>query len=221
MTRKNINLTDEIYDYLLSVSLQETDIQRDLRDYTATHKMAMMQIAPDQGQFMALLVRLMQAKNIIEIGVFTGYSTLCMAMALPDDGHIVACDINKEYTDIARQYWHKAGVAEKIELVLAPAIQTLDGLISKGRQEQFDFVFIDADKPEYPDYYERALQLLRPGGLIAVDNVLWYGKPANPDEMDKDTVAIRNFNQQLFKDKRVVLSMLAIADGLTLVLKPR
>ena len=219
MTRKNINLTDEVYDYLLSVSLKETDIQRDLRNYTATHKMAMMQIAPDQGQFMALLVRLMQAKNIIEIGVFTGYSTLCMAMALPDDGHIVACDINKEYTDIARQYWQRAGVAEKIELVLAPAIQTLDRLINNGRQEHYDFVFIDADKPEYPDYYERALQLLRPGGLIAVDNVLWYGKPANPDEMDKDTAAIRNFNQQLYNDRRVTISMLAVADGLTLVLK--
>ena len=219
MTRKNINLTDEIYDYMLSVSLKETDVQRELRDYTATHKMAMMQIAPDQGQFMALLVRLMQAKNIIEIGVFTGYSTLCMAIALPDNGHIVACDINKEYTDIARQYWHKAGIAEKIELVLAPAIQTLDGLISKGQQEQYDFVFIDADKTEYPDYYERAMQLLRPGGLFVIDNVLWYGKPANPDEMDKDTAAIRKFNQQLFDDTRVVISMLAIADGLTLALK--
>ena len=219
MTRKNINLTDEIYDYMLSVSLKETDVQRELRDYTATHKMAMMQIAPDQGQFMALLVRLIQAKNIIEIGVFTGYSTLCMAIALPDNGHIVACDINKEYTDIARQYWHKAGIAEKIELVLAPAIQTLDGLISKGQQEQYDFVFIDADKTEYPDYYERAMQLLRPGGLFVIDNVLWYGKPANPDEMDKDTAAIRKFNQQLFDDTRVVTSMLAIADGLTLALK--
>ena len=168
---------------------------------------------------MALLVRLIQAKNIIEIGVFTGYSTLCMAIALPDNGHIVACDINKEYTDIARQYWHKAGIAEKIELVLAPAIQTLDGLIRKGQQEQYDFVFIDADKTEYPDYYERAMQLLRPGGLFVIDNVLWYGKPANPDEMDKDTAAIRKFNQQLFDDTRVVTSMLAIADGLTLALK--
>ena len=219
MTRKNINLTDAIYDYLLAVSLQETAIQRELRDYTATHKLAMMQIAPDQGQFMALLVRLMQARNIIEIGVFTGYSTLCMALALPAGGRIVACDINKEYTDVARQYWHKAGVAEKIELILAPAVRTLDGLIRKGQQEQYDFVFIDADKPEYPDYYERVLQLLRPGGLIMIDNVLWYGKPANPAETDKDTVAIREFNRQLFRDRRVALSMLAIADGVTLALK--
>ena len=221
MSRKNITLTDEIYDYLLSVSLKETGIQRELRDYTATHRMAMMQIAPDQGQFMALLVRLMQAKNIIEIGVFTGYSTLCMAMALPDDGHIVACDINKEYTDIARQYWHRAGIAEKIDLVLAPAIQTLDELIKKGQMGQYDLAFIDADKPEYPDYYERVLQLLRPGGLIMIDNVLWYGKPANPDEMDKDTAAIREFNQHLFNDSRVAISMLAIADGVTLALKLR
>jgi predicted O-methyltransferase YrrM len=219
MTRKNINLTDRIYEYMLSVSLHETDIQRELREHTAKHKMAMMQIAPDQGQFMALLIRLMQAKDIIEIGVFTGYSTLCMAMVLPADGHIVACDINKEYTDVARQYWHKAGVAKKIELILAPAIQTLDGLLQQGRQEHYDFVFIDADKPEYPDYYERTLQLLRPGGLIVIDNVLWYGKPANPDEVDKDTQAMRKFNQQLFNDNRVAISMLAIADGLTLALK--
>ena len=221
MTRKNINLTDEIYDYLLSVSLKETDIQRELRDYTATHKMAMMQIAPDQGQFMALLVRLMQAKNIIEIGVFTGYSTLCMAMALPDDGRIIACDINKEYTDIARKYWDRAGVAGKIDLVLAPAIQTLDELIREGQQEQFDVAFIDADKPEYPDYYERVLQLLRPGGLVMIDNVLWYGKPANPEETDGDTSAIREFNQKLFNDGRVAISMLPIADGLTLAMKHR
>jgi predicted O-methyltransferase YrrM len=219
MTRKNINLTDELQDYLLSVSLKETDIQRELREYTANHKMAMMQIAPDQGQFMALLIRLMQAKNIIEVGVFTGYSTLCMAMALPPDGHIIACDINKEYTSIAKKYWQMAGVTDKIKIVLAPAIQTLDGLIKKGYPGKYDFVFIDADKPEYPDYFERALSLLRPGGLIVVDNVLWYGKPANPDETDRDTQAIRQFNQQLFNDSRVIISMLPVADGLTLALK--
>lgn len=219
MTRKTINITDEIYNYLLSVCLHETDAQRELREVTARHKMAVMQIAPDQGQFMVLLIRLMHAKKIIEIGVFTGYSSLCMAMALPDDGHIVACDINKEYSDIAQQYWQKAGVADKIELILAPAIQTLDKLIAQGEQETYDFVFIDADKPEYPDYYERALQLIRPGGLIVIDNVLWYGKPADPDEKDKDTLAIREFNEMLYRDERVTISMLTIADGLTLVLK--
>ncbi len=219
MTRKTLNITDQIYDYLLSVSLKETDVQRELREETAKQPQAMMQISPDQGQFMALLVKLMGAKKIIEIGVFTGYSSLCMALAMPDDGHIVACDINKEYTDIARQYWRKAGVADKIELVLAPAIRTLDKLLAQGEQGTYDFVFIDADKPEYPDYYERSLQLIRKGGLIAIDNVLWYGKPADPVEKDKDTLAIRKFNQKLYQDSRVMISMLTIADGLTLALK--
>lgn len=219
MKRKTINITDQLYDYLLSVSLKETELQRELRAETAKQPQAIMQVGPDQGQLMAMLIRLMHAKKIIEIGVFTGYSSLCMAMALPDDGHIVACDINKEYTDIARQYWRKAGVADKIELVLAPAIRTLDKLLAQGEQGTYDFVFIDADKPEYPDYYERALQLIRKGGLIAIDNVLWYGKPADPDEKDKDTLAIRKFNQKLYQDSRVMISMLTIADGLTLALK--
>ena len=219
MKRKTINITDQLYDYLLSVSLKETELQRDLRAETAKQPQAIMQVGPDQGQLMAMLIRLMHAKKIIEIGVFTGYSSLCMAMALPDDGHIVACDINKEYTDIARQYWRKAGVADKIELVLAPAIRTLDKLLAQGEQGTYDFVFIDADKPEYPDYYERSLQLIRKGGLIAIDNVLWYGKPADPVEKDKDTLAIRKFNQKLYQDSRVMISMLTIADGLTLALK--
>jgi predicted O-methyltransferase YrrM len=219
MTRKTLTITDQIYDYLLSVSLKETDAQRELREETAKLKQAMMQISPDQGQFMALLVKLMGAKKIIEVGVFTGYSSLCMALAMPDDGHIVACDINKEYTDIARRYWQKAGVADKIELILAPAIETLDKLLNKGEQESYDFVFIDADKPEYPDYYERSLQLVRPGGLIVIDNVLWYGKPADSNEKDKDTQAIREFNQKLHNDTRVQISMLTIADGVTLAMK--
>jgi len=219
MTRKTLNITDKIYDYLLSASLKETDIQRELREVTAKQPQAMMQIAPDQGQLMAMLIRLMHAKKVIEIGVFTGYSSLCIAMALPDDGHIVACDINKDYTDIAQRYWRIAGVADKIELILAPAIQTLDRLLAQGEQGTYDFVFIDADKPEYPDYYERALQLIRSGGLIVIDNVLWYGKPADPDENDKDTLAIRKFNQKLNLDNRVMISMLTIADGVTLALK--
>ena len=219
MTRKTLNITDKIYDYLLSASLKETDIQRELREVTAKQPQAMMQIAPDQGQLMAMLIRLMHAKKVIEIGVFTGYSSLCIAMALPDDGHIVACDINKDYTDIAQRYWRIAGVADKIELILAPAIQTLDRLLAQGEQGTYDFVFIDADKPEYPDYYERALQLIRSGGLIVIDNVLWYGKPADPDEKDKDTQAIRKFNQKLYQDDRVMVSMLTIADGLTLAMK--
>ncbi len=219
MSRKTINLTDELYAYLLSISLQESAIQRELREETAKHPMAMMQIAPEQGQFMALLIQLINAKNIIEIGVFTGYSTLCMAMALPDDGRIIACDINAENTTTARYYWEKAGVARKIELKLAPAIDTMDELLAGGRAGNYDFVFIDADKSEYLDYYERALELVRPGGLITIDNVLWSGKPANLEEQDKDTVAIRRFNEQLFKDSRIKISILPIADGLTLALK--
>jgi len=219
MTRKSINLTDEIYDYLLSISLQESAVQRELREETAKHPMAIMQIAPEQGQFMALLIQSINAKNIIEIGVFTGYSTLCMAMALPEDGRIIACDINKEYTDIARRYWEKAGVSGKIVLKLAPAIATLDKLLAGGQEDHYDFVFIDAEKSEYMDYYERTLKLLRRGGVIAIDNVLWSGKPANSKEQDKDTAAIRRFNEHLFNDPRVKISMLPLADGLTLALK--
>ena len=219
MTRRSIDLTDEIYDYLLSVSLQESAVQRDLREETAKHPMAIMQIAPEQGQFMALLIQSINAKNIIEIGVFTGYSTLCMALALPEDGQIIACDINEDYTNIARKYWQKAGVAAKIDLKLAPAIDTLDELLASGQEGHYDFVFIDAEKSEYLDYYERTLKLLRRGGLITIDNVLWSGKPANPEEQDRDTVAIRDFNERLFNDPRVKISMLPVADGLTLVLK--
>ena len=219
MTRKSIELTDAIHDYLLSSCLRENDIQRELREVTASHKMAMMQIAPEQGQFMALLVRLLQAKNIIEIGVFTGYSSLCMALAMPADGQIIACDINEEYTTIARGYWQKAGVNDRIELVLAPAIETLDKLLAGDRAGRFDFIFIDADKTGYDEYYERSLQLLRTGGLIMVDNTLWYGKPADPEQNDKDTQAIRAFNDKLHRDERVYISMLPVADGITLALK--
>jgi len=219
MTRKSINLTDNLYDYLLSVSLRETPVQKSLRLVTASHPQATMQIAPEQGQLISLLIRLMKAKKVMEIGVFTGYGSLSMALALPDDGKVIACDINKKDTDTARGYWQEAGVDEKIDLKLAPAIETMDKLINKGEQETFDFIFIDADKPEYPDYYERALVLLRKNGLIMVDNVLWSGKPASPDVSDKDTEAIRRFNQFLHHDERISLSLLPVADGITLALK--
>ena len=219
MTRKSLTITDKIYRYLLDNSLREPEILRELRDLTASHKMAMMQIAPEQGQFISMLVQILQAKKIIEIGVFTGYSTLCMALSMPDDGHIVACDINEEYTDIAREFWVKAGVQSKIDLQLAPALETLDKLINADQEGQFDFVFIDADKTEYQEYYERALKLLRKGGVIMVDNTLWYGKPADPAQNDKDTRAIREFNRNMYKDKRVSISLLPVADGITLVLK--
>lgn len=219
MTNKTLGLDERLYDYLLSVSLREPEILRQLREETANHPMGRMQIAPDQGQFMALLVQLIGAKKVIEIGVFTGYSSLVVALALPSDGKIIACDISAEDTNIARRYWEKAGITDKIELRLAPAIQTLDELIAAGEINSFDFVFIDADKKNYPEYYERALQLVRSGGLIAIDNVLWSGKVADSAIQDGQTQAIRNFNEKLHQDERVTLSLVSIADGLTLALK--
>lgn len=219
MGKKNIGLTDEVYRYLLSVSVKEADILAKLRQETAKQPMAVMQISPDQGQLMGLLVQLLGAKKTLEVGVFTGYSSLVVALALPADGKIVACDIDESYTAIARRYWQAAGVADKIELHIAPALETLARLITEGEAGSFDFAFIDADKINYPHYYERALELLRPGGLIAIDNVLWSGRVADPEDADKRTVAIREFNQKLYQDRRVKISMLPVADGLTLAMK--
>ena len=210
----------QIYDYLLSVSLREPDILTQLRQETAQHPHSIMQILPEQGQFMALLLRLMGAKKVLEIGTFTGYSALCMALALPADGTLTACDVSEEYTAIARRYWQSAGVANKIDLRLDPALETLDNLLSKGQSGTFDFVFIDADKTSYSQYYEKSLELLRPGGLIAIDNVFWGGDVADPAITDDpDTLALRSLNQTLYQDDRIELSMLPIADGLTLALK--
>jgi predicted O-methyltransferase YrrM len=212
-------ISDPLYDYLLSVSLREPEILQALRQETASHPMSQMQIAPDQGQLLALLVKLMGAKRALEIGVFTGYSSLAVALALPPDGKLTACDVSEDYTSIARRYWEAAGVAEKIDLQIAPALETLDRLLADGAAGSYDFAFIDADKSSYPDYYDRALQLLRPGGLIAIDNVLWSGRVADPQEQDNRTSLIRQFNQMLHQDQRISLSMLSIADGLTLALK--
>ncbi len=181
--------------------------------------MAVMQIAPEQGQFMALRVELIGAERTLELGVFTGYSSLAVALALPADGRIVACDVSEAWTAIARRYWDEAGVAHKIELRLAPAIETLDSLIAAGEAGAYDFAFIDAEKTEYADYYERVLELVRPGGLVAIDNVLWNGRVADPESNDDDTNAIRAFNNMLKGDERVTLSMVPIADGLTLARK--
>jgi caffeoyl-CoA O-methyltransferase len=178
-----------------------------------------MQIAPEQGQFMSLLVQLMNAKKILEIGVFTGYSSLSMALALPPEGQIIACDVSEEYTSIARRYWERAGLANKINLRLAPALETLDELIASGETESFDFVFIDADKENHPAYFERALILVRQGGLIVVDNAFWDGKVADAQYQDEETQAIRTLNEKLHYDDRVSLSLLPIADGLVLALK--
>jgi predicted O-methyltransferase YrrM len=181
--------------------------------------MAQMQIGPDQGQFMQLLVQLINAQKTLEIGVFTGYSSLCVALGLPDRGRIVACDVSEEYTAIARRYWEEAGVAQKIDLQLRPALETLDELLVKGDAGTLDFVFIDADKSNYDNYYERALRLVRNGGLIAIDNTIWSGRVADPNEKDVDTVAIRKLNEKLHRDERVSLSMLTVGDGLTLAMK--
>jgi predicted O-methyltransferase YrrM len=216
---KSLGLSPALYDYLLSQSLREADILRQLRLETAQHPAAVMQIAPEQGQFMALLVQLLGAKRTLEVGVFTGYSSLVVALALPQDGQMIACDVDAEATAIAQRYWTAAGVADKIDLRLAPAAETLDQLIASGQSGNFDFAFIDADKRNYPRYYEQCLTLLRPGGLVAIDNVLWSGRVVEAEPEDKRTQAIQAFNTLLHQDQRVSLSLLPLADGLTLALK--
>lgn len=219
MSNKTLNLTHQLYDYLIAQSLREPDILAQLRAETAQHPMAQMQISPEQGQLMALLVQLLGAKKTLEVGVFTGYSALVVALALPAEGQVIACDVSEEYTAIARRYWEAAGVADKIDLRIGPAIATLDQLLADGQANTFDFAFIDADKSSYANYYERSLQLVRPGGLIAIDNVLWSGRVADPEVQDNRTKSIRAFNTKLHEDDRITLSLVPIADGLTLALK--
>ena len=204
---------------MLSVSLREPAILKSLREETAKLPSSMMQISPEQGQFMGLLVGLIGAKKALEVGVYTGYSSLAVALALPEDGKIIACDISAEMHTIAKRYWTEAGVEQKIDFKLAPALETLDQLIEQGESNSFDFVFIDADKNNYANYYERALTLVRPGGLILIDNVLWSGKVADPADHDKQTEAIRRLNQLIYNDKRVNMSLLPLGDGLTLAQK--
>jgi predicted O-methyltransferase YrrM len=212
-------LDRSLHDYILAVSLREPPLLQQLRQETANHPLSQMQIAPEQGQLMALLVQLIGARKTLEIGVFTGYSSLVVALALPPDGKIVACDVSQEYTAIAQRYWQQANVADKIDLRIAPALETLDQLLAEGQGNSFDFAFIDADKSNYEHYYERSLQLVRPGGLIAIDNVLWSGQVADPAVIDNRTEKIRHLNQRLHQDERISLSVLAIADGLTLAMK--
>jgi caffeoyl-CoA O-methyltransferase len=219
MSNKTFTLSDPLYEYLLGVSLRDDPLRRRLREETARDEMARMQSSPEMGQLMALLVQLIGARKALEVGVYTGYSALCVAGALPADGKLVACDISERWTAVAQRYWQEAGIAGKIELRLAPALETLDALIADGESGSFDFAFIDADKENYPGYYERALQLLRPGGLIAVDNTLWSGQVADPEYQDADTRAIRAFNAALHRDNRVEMSLIPIADGLTLAMK--
>ena len=219
MNDKFLQLNSNLFNYIQSVSLREPEILTQLRQETSKLPGSIMQIAPEQGQFMALLVQLMGAKKTLDIGVFTGYSSLVVALALPEDGVVIACDTDEKATTVAQRYWKLAQVENKIQLHLAPALETLDKLIETGQSNSFDFAFIDADKRNYGNYYERALKLLRPGGLIAVDNVLWFGRVVDDSDTDKRTIAIRDFNQKLHQDSRVQLSLLPIADGLTLARK--
>ena len=220
MSGKTLNLSDELYDYLLSVSVREPDLLTRLRAETAKDDLTRrMQITPDQGRFMAFIAELINAKRAIEIGVSTGYSSLVTAMALPDNGYIVACDISREWTSIAERYWAEAGVSQKIDLRIAPALDTLKQLIAEGQENTFDFVFIDADKTNYENYYESCLQLLRVGGVIILDNVLWGGSVIDKNDNEEDTRAIRAINEKVYNDNRVSMTMLPVADGLTLVMK--
>ena len=219
MSNSFLALTEQLYGYLLANSLREPEILARLRAETLNQPHGIMQISPVQGQFMAFLLKLIGAAKTLEVGVFTGYSSLITALTLPSDGHLVACDVSEEYTSIARRYWAEAGVADKITLRLAPALETLDGLLADGQAGTFDFAFIDADKANYDGYYERVLKLIRPGGLIIFDNMLWYGKVADQSVQDADTVALRALNAKLHRDERVFVSLVPVGDGMSLCIK--
>ena len=219
MSKINTEVTPELGEYIRAVSLREAPILARLREETASNPRATMQVTPEQGQFLALMVGLMGARRTLEVGVFTGYSSLVVALALPEDGQIVACDISEEWTSVGRRYWKEAGVEHKIDLHIRPALETLRQLIADGHQGSFDLAFIDADKPNYQAYYECALELLRPAGLIVADNVLWEGSVIDPTDQDASTVAIREFNQRIQTDTRVSISLVPIGDGLMLAQK--
>lgn len=219
MPSRTLNLDENLYQYVLDHTVREHPVLAELRNATAGMKHGGMQIGPDQGSLMQLLVKMLRAKRTIEVGVFTGYSSLAVALALPADGKVIACDVSEEWTSIARRYWEKAGVAGKIDLRLAPALETLDALLAAGGAGQYDFAFIDADKGAYRGYYERCLVLLRAGGLIAIDNTLWSGAVLKQEDQSEDTVAIRELNDFIASDKRVASSLLSVGDGVTLALK--
>ncbi len=220
MANQTLDLKEPLLEYIQKVGVRESDILKQLRRETneKTERLSVMQISPEQGQLMAFLVALTGARRILEVGTFTGYSALVCAMALPQDsGTVVTCDISTEWTDIARPFWDKAGIAHKIDLRIAPAIQTLESFLIEDSFEPFDMMFIDADKTGYDDYYELGLRLLRPGGLMLIDNVLWGGAVADETRQDEDTLAIRKLNQKIHQDPRVSLALIPIGDGLTLV----
>jgi len=219
MSQTHTNLSDELAAYVRRVSLREPDILRRLRERTAPIAEARMQINPEQAQFMQMLVQILGATKTLEVGVFTGYSSLAVALALPPGGKVTACDVNEKWTAIGKEFWEEAGVAQKIDLHIAPAVETLDHLVTGGQQGTYDFAFIDADKANYDRYYESALVLVRAGGLIAIDNVLWHSKVIDPSVNDADTNAIRSLNEKIYGDRRVSLSLIPIGDGLTLARK--
>lgn len=219
MSNRTLSIDDRIYDYLCDVAVDESELLKQLRDETAQLDYSAMQISPEQGQFMSLLIKLTGTRRAIEIGTFTGYSSICVASAMPDDGHLVCCDTSPQWTQMAEKYWQLAGIEDRITLHIQPAENTLQKLLEEGEQGSYDFIFIDADKQNYIIYYELALQLLRKGGLIAVDNTLWSGAVADPENTEPGTRAIRRFNDLVKQDERVSKSLVTIGDGLTLILK--
>ena len=219
MSNLQTPITPELGEYISRVSLREPELLTRLREETAARPDAHLQVSPEQGQLLGMLVRLTGARRAIEIGVYTGFSALHLALAMPPDGRLIACDVNPESTAIARRYWREAGVEDKIDLRIGPALDTLDALLREPGEGRFDFAFIDADKANYHRYYERVMKLLRPGGLAVIDNVLWHGRVTDESEQDADTRAIRDFNATLHLDDRIWLSLVATGDGLTLALK--
>ncbi len=219
MTNRTLTIDDHLYRYIVDHSLRETSLMRELREATQREELSRMQISPEQGQFMALLVELLGARRIIEVGTFTGYSALCMAQAMPDEGELICCDVSEQWTAIGVPFWERAGVRQRIDLRIAPALETLEDLLVSGRAGDFDMAFVDADKTNYQNYFERCLTLLRPGGLLMFDNTLWDGAVADPEVSDADTVALRALNRQLHADERVSISLVPIGDGLTLARK--
>lgn len=219
MSNRTLSIDDRTYDYLCNVAVNEPELLTRLREETAQLDYSVMQISPEQGQFMSLLIRLMGAKRAIEIGTFTGYSSICIASAMPQDGQLICCDTSPQWTAMAEKYWALAGLEDKITLYTQPAEKTLEMLLDEGAEKSFDFIFVDADKQNYIKYYEMALQLLRKGGMMAVDNTLWSGAVADPENNEPGTRAIRRFNDMVKNDERVTKSLVTIGDGLTLILK--
>jgi caffeoyl-CoA O-methyltransferase len=219
MSRATITMSETLHEYYVSVAAHMNDAMRRLRDETGAMENGGMQISAEQGQIMAFLIKALNVKKCLEVGVFTGYSSLVVAQALPEDGQIIACDVSEEFTAVARRYWLDAGVAHKIDLRIAPATETLEKLLMEGHAGTFDFAFIDADKPNYDNYYEAVLKLLKTGGVFGLDNTLWAGKVADPEHQDADTNAFRALNAKIYADERVDMCLLPVGDGLTLCRK--